>query len=178
LLGTIQATEAIKRLLGIGEPLIGRLLLVDALTMRTQEIAIARDPACPACGTRTLTALADYESWCGVEAVVPSAQEVTPSAFAAERASGTKQAVLVDVREPWEVAIASLPGAVVIPLGEFAERGLALPPEMEIVVMCHHGVRSAQAAAFLRGRGFARVRNLAGGIDRWSIVVDPGVARY
>ena len=189
LVGTIQATEAIKLLIGAGEPLIGRLLLVDALRMRFRTIELRRDPECPACGTREITELMDYEAFCGPGsgpgkgASVASSEdagdedEITPAALAARLAR--RDAIeLIDVREPYEWQIARIPGARLVPLGSLASALHTLEGEHEIVVHCHHGMRSASAADLLRRSGFARVRNLAGGIDRWSVEVDPTVPRY
>ena len=194
LVGTIQATEAIKLLIGAGEPLIGRLLLVDALRMRFRTIELRRDPECPACGTREITELVDYEKFCGpgsgpgashadvgdpdaVDDDVADADDITPAALAARLArSGTID--LIDVREPYEWQIARIDGARLVPLRALPAELPAMDREREIVVYCHHGMRSAAAAELLRRSGFTRVRNLAGGIDRWSADVDPRVPRY
>lgn len=185
LIGTIQATETIKLLTGIGEPLIGRLLLVDALRMRFRTIELARDPECPACGTRQITTLIDYDAFCGVSTdeedvdvdVEKRGDEITPRALAARLQGGAAPAI-VDVREPYEWAIARLPDARLVPLNSLPHAVHSLDPDSELVVYCHHGVRSEAAAAWLRDRGFERVRNLAGGIDRWSLEVDPSLRRY
>jgi molybdopterin/thiamine biosynthesis adenylyltransferase/rhodanese-related sulfurtransferase len=189
LVGVIQATETIKLLAGVGEPLIGRLLLIDALRMRFRSIDLARDPACPACGTRAITALIDYDAFCGVpsDAVADSAETddeaeedvhaITPRALAARLQRGPAPAI-VDVREPYEWAIARLPDARLVPLNSLPQAVHSLDPRSELVVYCHHGVRSEAAVAWLRDRGFGRVRNLVGGIDRWSLEVDPSLRRY
>jgi adenylyltransferase/sulfurtransferase len=183
LIGTIQATEAIKLLAGIGHTLAGRLLLVDALRMQMQTVVVKRDPACPACGTREITALVDYDAFCGV---APAAErddggarlpEMTPEELATRLARGENLDV-VDVREPFEWAIARLPGARLVPLGTVPDAADTFPRDRDIVVYCHHGMRSAAAVEWLRGHGVARVHNLAGGIDRWSVEVDAGVPRY
>jgi molybdopterin/thiamine biosynthesis adenylyltransferase/rhodanese-related sulfurtransferase len=190
LVGTIQAAEAIKLLLGIGESLAGQLLLVDALRMRFRSIAIARDPACPACGTREITTLGDYEAMCGAPASAVSGSgdaaasahddagdDIEPEVLAARIRSGTAP-LLLDVREPYEWSIARLPDARLIPLNSLPQSVHSLDRAAELVVYCHHGVRSEAAADWLRGRGFARVRNLLGGIDRWSLEIDPAIRRY
>ena len=186
LVGTIQATEAIKLVLGVGETLAGRLLLVDALRMSFRTIALRRDPACPACGTRAIRELIDYDAFCGVAPATGTAargalagphEPMTPPDLAARLAAGD-DLQLVDVREPYEHRIARLEGARLVPLRTLPDSLGTLDPARETVVLCHHGVRSASAADFLRGRGFRSVRNLEGGIDAWSVEVDEGVARY
>jgi adenylyltransferase/sulfurtransferase len=186
LVGTIQATETIKLLLGLGETLAGRLLLVDALRMRFRTIALRRDPECPMCGTREIRDLIDYDAFCGVSAAADSSAdegddgytpELTPLEVAARVRRGD-DFDLVDVREPYEHAIARLPNARLIPLPTLGRAVGTLDPEREIVVYCHHGGRSAAAVDALRAAGFRRIWNLAGGIDRWSREVDPSVPRY
>jgi molybdopterin/thiamine biosynthesis adenylyltransferase/rhodanese-related sulfurtransferase len=183
LVGTIQATEAVKLVLGVGEPLIGRLLLIDALRLEFRTLRLHRDPACPACGTRELTALIDYEEFCGVRTASPTngalsdIPEITPRELAAKRERGD-EFDLIDVREPYEHEIARIDHARLIPLGSFAEAIPTLDPTREIIVMCKVGGRSARAVRALRDAGFARVWNLAGGIARWSDEVDPSVPRY
>lgn len=181
LVGVIQATEAIKLLAGVGTPLVGRLLLVDALTMGFRTMNVQKDPACPACGTREIRALLDYEQFCGVHADPAPAPaefaEVTPEQLAARQARG-EDFDLLDVREPHEWAIARIPGARLIPLGELASRLGELDASRAVVVHCKSGGRSATAARWLAGHGFGRVANLAGGITRWSEEVDPAVPRY
>ena len=188
LLGTIQATEAIKLITGVGESLAGRLLLVDAARMHFRTVQLRRDPACPACGTREITELTDYDAFCGS---VPAAAsggaaddhaddgviEITPRDLAAKLARGDALDLL-DVREPYEHQLARIPGARLLPLGTFALAVPSLDPAREVVVLCHHGVRSAAAAEYLQARGFRHVSSLAGGIDRWSDEVDPGVPKY
>ncbi|HEY2065297.1 MAG TPA: molybdopterin-synthase adenylyltransferase MoeB [Gemmatimonadaceae bacterium] len=188
LIGMIQATETIKLLAGIGEPLIGRLLLVDALRMRFRTIELTRDPECRACGTGEITTLIDYDAFCGVSAppagegdvgvaADEAPDEITPRALAARLRGGTAPAI-VDVREPYEWAIARLPDARLVPLNSLPHAVHSLDPDSELVVYCHHGVRSEAAASWLRDRGFGHVRNLSGGIDRWSLEVDPSLRRY
>jgi len=180
LVGTLQATEAIKLILGIGEPLVGRFALIDALGARQRTVAIGRDPTCPACGTRELQSLIDYDAFCGVpagpeaEAAVP---EITPVELAEWIARGD-DFDLVDVREPHESAIARLPGARLVPLGGFADAIPTLDRARDIVVHCRSGARSARAVRQLQLAGFTRAWNLAGGILRWSDDVDASVAKY
>ncbi len=180
LVGSLQALEAIKWITGAGETLLGRLLFVDALRLRFREVAIRRDPACPACGDApSITELIDYEAFCGLG---PAASghpglEVTAEDLARTLAAGGPVA-LVDVREPWEHAIASLPGSRLVPLGELPERIGELPTRVPVITYCHHGMRSLQAAHFLRAAGFADVRSLAGGIDAWALEQEPGMPRY
>ena len=180
LVGVIQATEAIKLLAGIGEPLIGRLLLVDALAMKFRTLKLARDPLCPACGTRELTALVDYEQFCGLgeqathDDEIPS---VTPAELA-ERLARGEDVDLLDVREPQEWAIGRLPNARLVPLATLPGALATLDCSRDVVVYCKGGTRSAKAAATLRAAGFRRVWNLTGGILRWSSDVDPSIPRY
>lgn len=179
LIGLVQATETVKLITGIGEPLIGRLLLVDALRMQFRTIELRRDPECRACGTREITAPIDYEAFCGGTADAPpsTVEEIDPRELKARLDRGDRLR-LIDVREPYEWEIAHLPQATLIPVGEIEGALPSLDRADEIVVHCHHGARSAAVAALLRRAGFGRVLNLAGGIDRWSVEVDPGVARY
>lgn len=187
LLGTLQATEALKLLLGVGASLAGRLLVVDALGMRFQEVRVARDPSCPWCATRERTELlADYAAFCGE---LPDAGEVpdasTPGADAREidpialqRALLNNTILLVDVREDWELATASIDGARHVPMAMIPAQQSTLPTDRPIAVLCHHGTRSAMVAEYLRSAGHRRVLNVRGGIDRWSREVDPSVPRY
>ena len=182
LIGTIQATETIKLLLGIGEPLIGRLLLVDALSTRFRTVNLRRDPACPACGTREIRELVDYEEFCGVRAaeaqlLADAVPEITPVELATRLARGDDVDV-IDVREPHEWEIARIPGARLIPLATVPEALPTLDKTRDIVVHCKGGVRSAKAVRQLRAAGFSRVWNLAGGITRWSDDVDPSTPKY
>jgi molybdopterin/thiamine biosynthesis adenylyltransferase/rhodanese-related sulfurtransferase len=183
LLGTIQATEAIKLITGVGTALTGRLLLVDALHWRLRTVRVQRDPACPACGTRTITDLTDAVQLCAapahddLDALFAAVPEIEPAALSARLASG-EPLDIVDVREPHEFAIARIEGARLIPLASLENRLNELSPDREIVVHCKAGGRSAQAVKRLRAAGFTRVLNLAGGIQRWSKEVDSSVPNY
>ena len=183
LIGTIQATEAIKLIVGAGEPLIGRLLLVNALDMSFNTVRVRRDPACPACGTRTIRELIDYDEFCGVAFGGDGAEstvdvpEITPSILAI-RLRAKDDFYLIDVREPHEWEIARIPGAKLIPLGALPDALSEFDGVRDIVVHCRSGQRSAKAVQQLRAAGFRNVWNLAGGILRWSEQVDPTVPRY
>jgi molybdopterin/thiamine biosynthesis adenylyltransferase/rhodanese-related sulfurtransferase len=174
LLGVIQATEAVKLILGIGEPLVGRLLVVDALAMRFQALRLRRDPACPACGTRTLRELADYEALCAGPASAGGAEvpEYTPLQLQARLAAGPPVA-LVDVRERPEWAAVRLPGARLAPLSELEAHLESLPRDRDLVLYCKVGQRSASAARLLQAAGFTRVWHLAGGLSRWVAELGP-----
>lgn len=176
LVGTIQATEAIKLILGIGEPLIGRLLLVDALTAQFRTVKIRRDPTCPACGTHEIQELIDYDAFCGGPEIV-SVKEITPKELA-EKLSRGDDFDLIDVREPFEWQIAHIEGARLVPLSTFPGAINDLDASREIVVQCKVGGRSARAADALIAAGFRSVWNLAGGITRWSDDVDPTIPKY
>jgi len=179
IIGSIQAMETIKLVLGIGEPLIGRLLLFDALKLQFRELKLAKDPDCPVCGAHpTVTSLIDYEAFCGVTAAPASnGAEIAAADLRAAR-QRNPGLVLLDVREPHEAEIARIAGARLIPLSELPERLGELDGHAEIVTHCHHGVRSMKALEILRAAGFAQVRSLKGGIDAWSVTVDPSVPRY
>ncbi|HEX6941866.1 MAG TPA: molybdopterin-synthase adenylyltransferase MoeB [Gemmatimonadaceae bacterium] len=183
LVGTIQATEAIKLITGAGTPLIGRLLLIDALHWRQRAVRVRKDPACPACGTREITDLTDAELLCAaplpdaLDAVFGAVPEIEPAALSSRLASGDALEI-VDVREPHEWEIARIDGARLIPLASLESRLGELSTTAEIVVHCKAGGRSAQAVRRLRAAGFKRVWNLAGGITRWSRDVDPSVPTY
>ncbi len=233
-IGTIQAVETVKLILERGEPLIGRLLLFDALAMRFRDVKIRKSPECPLCGDHpTIDRLIDYEEFCGVRgpaagaggagsapgaggaasaggtggtgggtgargggaapgaggtggaggtatparAPAPAAAEISPRELKA--ALERRAVTLIDVREPAEWAIARIEGARLIPLGELPARLAELPPDGDVVLYCHHGVRSLRARAFLmQSAGCERVWSLRGGIDAWSAEIDPRVPRY
>jgi adenylyltransferase/sulfurtransferase len=179
LLGLVQATEALKLLVGVGEPLVGRLLLFDALAMSFRTLRFARDPACPACGTRPFQALPEGEAApaCGPPGGGLDAPEITPLELAGRLRAGWS-VDLVDVREPGEWAICRIEGARLSPLSGFQAALPGFSPERDVVLYCHAGVRSLAAARLLAASGHARVWSLAGGIDRWSAEVDPSVPRY
>ncbi|HKW25525.1 MAG TPA: molybdopterin-synthase adenylyltransferase MoeB [Terriglobales bacterium] len=181
LVGVMQATEAIKLILGKGESLIGRLLLVDALGMRFRELKLRKNPDCPACGTHpTVTKLIDYNEFCGIRGeekpVASNVPEIQPEELKAKLDAG-EDIFILDVREPHEYQICNLNGYL-IPLGELPKRAHELDSSREIVAHCRSGVRSAKAVTFLQQAGFRKVKNLAGGILAWSDKVDPSVPKY
>ena len=177
IIGLLQAIEAIKLIIGIGEPLIGRLLHFDALKVKFRELNLRRDAQCPVCGENpTIFSPIDYDQFCGVPG-----DESIPAISARElkRKMDAREAFeLIDVREPFEFEIARIHGAKLIPLGEIAERADELQREQTIVVHCHSGGRSAEAVRLLQQRGFTNVYNLEGGIDAWSDEIDPSVPKY
>jgi adenylyltransferase/sulfurtransferase len=184
LVGCIQATEAVKLILGQGEPLIGRLLTYDALQMRFQEFRIRRNKKCPLCGEApTITKLIDYEQFCGVrgqEAPAPAnadAAETTVEELKARLDRG-EAVYIVDVRNPEEYAICKLPGSVLLPLPQLGQRFGELDMAREMVVHCKSGMRSAKAIAFLRQQGFTKLKNLKGGILAWADKVDRTMPKY
>jgi adenylyltransferase/sulfurtransferase len=184
MIGIIQATEAIKLIIGIGEPLIGRFMIYDALKMKFRELKLRKDPDCPVCGTHpTVTKLIDYEQFCGVVPAAPepvaanNATEITAIELKKRLDRGDKLKI-VDVREPNEYQINRIPGSVLIPLGEIPRRYAELNKDDEIVMQCKSGARSAKAADFLRSVGFTRVLNLKGGILDWVDKVDPSQPKY
>ena len=180
IIAMIQATEAIKLVTGIGEPMVGKLLQYDALEMSFTEFRLRKDPKCPVCGEHpTVTELIDYEGFCGVDLEEAPVAEVSPVEIAARRADGEKF-LLLDVREPDEYETARIEGALLIPLGELEARAREIADWKDgpVVAQCHHGGRSRQACRILMAQGFARVENLAGGIDAWSAQVDARVPRY
>jgi len=183
LIGLVQATEAVKLILGIGETLSGRLLLYDALNMRFRELKLRRDPECPVCGDHpTIRELIDYHQFCGVprqpaQAGRPAEGQMDVTELKAKIDRGDRF-TLIDVREPHEYQIGRIPGSQLIPLGELPKRVNELDPSAEIVVHCKTGVRSAKAVEFLTKAGFTKVSNLAGGIAAWSDKVDPSVPKY
>jgi len=181
MIALIQATEAIKLATGVGEPLLGRLLQLDALEMSFSEYRLRKDPECPVCGEHpTVTKLIDYEGFCGIERrASAAAPELSANELHAMRLR-RDDFLLLDVREPSEAALAKIEGARLLPLGELENRWgeLTAWKERRIVVHCHHGGRSARACALLQEKGFSQVSNLRGGIDEWSLTVDPAVPRY
>lgn len=181
-IGTIQATEAVKLILGKGEPLIGRLLLYDALSMRFREVKLKKDPNCPMCGpNRRIHQLIDYYEFCGVpgpheETAVATAHEIEPEELAKKLKQ--EEVFLLDVREPLEWEIAHLEGAVLIPLRELPQRLAEIDGTREIVVYCRSGSRSASALELLHRAGYPSAKHLKGGLLAWSEKVDPSLPRY
>ncbi|MEO8682945.1 MAG: rhodanese-like domain-containing protein, partial [Vicinamibacterales bacterium] len=187
IIGVIQATETIKLIMGIGEPLVGRFLIYDALRMRFRELKLRKDADCPVCGTHpTVTQLIDYDQFCGVvpppteapkDVPVSNADALTALELKAELDRGDR-IVILDVREPNEYQIARIEGSILIPLGDLPSRYAELDPNANIVAQCRSGVRSGKAQVFLRSKGFSNVRNLTGGILAWSDQVDPSQPKY
>lgn len=181
LVGLVQATETVKLVTGLGQPLVGRLLLVDALGMQFRTVKLRKDPRCPVCGTKEIRHLVDYEELCGIggaeEAEVNGVPVLTPAELDARRRRGD-DLDLVDVRDPHEWEIARIEGARLAPLGTLAEAMRTLDSARDTVLYCKSGVRSAKAVRQLQAAGFRKVWNLAGGILRWSEEVDPSVPRY
>jgi adenylyltransferase/sulfurtransferase len=182
IVGSIQAMETIKLILGAGEPLVGRLLLFDALAMRFRELKLKRNPDCPMCGDhRTITKLIDYEEFCGIRgeeapAMTDGILEITATELKARQDRGEKLFIL-DVREPHEYQICNLNGKL-IPLGELPRRVNELDSSVEMVVHCRSGKRSADAIHFLQTAGFKKLWNLKGGVLAWADEVDPRMPKY
>ena len=177
IIGMLQAIETLKLILGIGEPLVGRLLHFDALKVKFRELNLRRDPQCPVCGENpTIFSPIDYEQFCGAsdQGAIP---EMSPHELKRRMDAG-EPFELIDVREPFEYEIARIDGATLIPLGEITDRLDELSDEQPIVVHCHSGKRSAQAVGLLQQHGFTKVYNLEGGIDAWSDQIDPNVPKY
>ncbi|MFQ5525505.1 MAG: molybdopterin-synthase adenylyltransferase MoeB [Thermoanaerobaculia bacterium] len=184
IIGSLQANEVLKLLLGRGRPLVGRLLLFDALAGGFRELALPRDPGCSACGENpTRTTLEQYDDACeALEAdrepeVTAESLDIGPKQLEQWLRNGDSMSV-IDVRTPVEVQLCRLDSSKWIPMHEIEARWQELDPERRSVVYCHHGIRSAQVVRYLRSRGFSDVWNLAGGIDRWSQEVDPRMPRY
>jgi molybdopterin/thiamine biosynthesis adenylyltransferase/rhodanese-related sulfurtransferase len=181
LVGVMQATEAIKLILGTGEPLIGRLLLVDALAMRFRELKLRKNPECPACGPhRTIAQLIDYDEFCGIRGEEKPVDTQIPTISVEElkkRKDAGEDIFVLDVREPHEYQICNINGHL-IPLNDLPKRVHELDSSREIVAHCRSGVRSAKAVEFLRQSGFKKVRNLMGGILAWAEKIDPSMPKY
>jgi len=181
LVGVIQATEVIKLILGKGEPLIGRLLLVDALGMKFRELKLRKNPDCPACGQHpTVTKLIDYNEFCGIRGEEKAVENNLPEMQVEElkrRLDSGDNLFVLDVREPHEYQICNI-GGHLIPLGDLPKRVHELDSSREIVAHCRSGVRSGKAVDFLRQAGFKKVHNLAGGILAWADRVDPKMPKY
>ena len=201
IIGSLQANEVIKLIVGAGEPMIGRLLLFDALKMKFRELKLRKDPACPICSEHpTQTGLIDYDQFCGIAPPAPAGPGAAATATSKAATAGAdadddedfdvdagevkrwldegRDFTLIDVRSPQEHAICRIEGARLVPLQDFPEELERLDPAARYVVHCHHGGRSAQAVDLMRRRGFSAAQNLAGGIDAWSRRVDPAVPRY
>ena len=193
IIGTIQATEAIKLILGIGEPLIGRFVIYDALRMRFRELKLPKDPECAVCGTHpTITELVEYEGYC--ETSTTGRLKAAPTVEAGfnqpdkhmditvkelkERIDRGDAPTVIDVREPHEHAICSIPGAVLIPQGQLPEKLASLDPNQEVVVHCKSGGRSSRAVEMMKARGFTNARNLTGGVIAWVTEIDPSQPKY
>jgi adenylyltransferase/sulfurtransferase len=184
LVGVIQATEVIKLILGKGEPLIGRLLLVDALSMRFRELKLRKNPECPVCGTHpTVTKLIDYEQFCGIMPETPQDKNMKngiPQLSVKEYKSRIDRGddlFLLDVREPYEYKIAQI-GGTLIPQNDVPNRLAEIPRDKEIVVQCRSGARSQRIAELLKQQGYTQVVNLAGGILAWADEIDPKIQKY
>ena len=180
IIGSLQANEALKLLLGIGESLVGRLVIFDALSLRFRELRLKKSVDCPVCSAQpTVTELVDYEAFCGVDRPAAEPEDVNISVTQLHRwQQDGRRPLLLDVRTPREWQICRLEGAFLLPLHELADRWRELDATEEIVVYCHHGHRSARAVDFLRRCGLGKVRNLAGGIDAWSREIDSQVTLY
>ena len=182
--GTIQATEAVKLIMGVGEPLIGRFLIYDALRMRFRELKLRKDPDCPVCGEhRTVTELIDYDQFCGIAPAASTSADPPPSDDATveqlkARFDQRNEPFILDVREPQEYQICNIPGSTLIPLGDLPSRLQELEGRGEMIVHCKSGARSAKAVKLLREAGFAQAKNLRGGILRWIDAVDPTLPKY
>jgi len=183
-IGSIQATETLKLILGIGEPLIGRLLLYDALDLSFQMVKLQKNPNCKICGSNPeITALIDYEAFCGIpahdqdEGSAGAEWDITAKELSS-RLKGGEKIRLIDVREPHEREISNLEGSELMPLGQFASRLSELDSSEEIVLFCKAGTRSARALEILASAGFKKVKNLKGGINAWAINVDPSLPVY
>lgn len=184
IIGMIQAIETVKLILSEGQPLVGRLIMFNALKMSFRELKLRKDPNCPICGEHpTVTHLIDYDAFCGVgrgdeqAERLDDSEEISPTQLKQKMDRGDKF-TLIDVREPYEYAIGKIPGSKLIPLGTVAERAHELNPNDEIVLHCRSGKRSSEALGILKQMGFKNLKNLTGGILAWSDDVDPTVAKY
>lgn len=181
--GTIQATEAVKLIIGVGEPLINRFMIYDALRMKFRELKLQKDPDCPVCGeTPTVTELIDYEQFCGItgaatEDVSSEALDTTVEDLKT-RIDGKDEVLVLDVREPQEFQICRIPGSTLIPLNDLPQRLAELEGYKDMVVHCKSGVRSAKAVKLLHEAGFSDAKNLRGGILAWIDEIDPSLPKY
>jgi len=180
IIGSLQALETIKWIIGAGDSLVGRLVLFDALKLRFRELKLRKDPSCPICGDHpTIHELIDYQAFCGIGAEPDyKGVEIDVDEFQREREAKGDALILVDVREPHEWEIVHIEGARLIPLSQLPDRLNELDGHAEIVTQCHHGARSLKALEILKGAGFGKVRSLAGGIDAWAERLEPGMVRY
>lgn len=180
IIGMLQAIETIKLIVGIGEPLVGRLLHFDALKVKFRELNLRRDPQCPVCGENpTIFSPIDYEEFCGARPVRDDDHVTTISVHELKRKmEGNGAFAIIDVREPFEYEIARIEGSKLIPLGELPTRLDKLQQDEEIILLCKSGTRSAHAAELLRGAGFTRSYSLEGGLDAWADEIDPVMQRY
>ncbi len=187
-IGTLQATEAIKLIIGIGKPLIGRMILYDGLDMTFDTIKLRKNPACPVCGEHpTLTHLIDYEQFCGVPAhdrseykeqnALKQIKSITVADLKAQLDAGS-DLVILDVREPHELEISAIPGTLTIPKGQVVARSAEIPKDKEVVVMCKTGMRSRDSIIMLQNQGFTNLVNLKGGINAWAREVDKSLPTY
>jgi len=181
-IGSIQTTEAIKLLTGIGEPLVGRLMIYDALEMTYRTLQIRKDPECPLCGKNpTITELIDYEAFCGTvseEAVEAAAGSTITAQELKTMKDRGDDFLLVDVREPAEYEIVSIPGSVLIPKGDVPARLSELPQDKPVILYCKSGVRSAESLAVLKGAGFSSAKHVQGGVLAWAHQIDPSLPTY
>ena len=183
IIGSLQALEVMKLVLGIGDPLVGRLAMFDALAFELREVRLRRDPACAVCGPNpTVTAPIDYEAFCGIRGVEPALDDAGVPAISVDEFHRRRQAgepfTLLDVREPFETEIVQIPGAVTFPLSQLPARLHELDTANAYTLSCHHGTRSVQAYEALRRAGFSRLQVLSGGVDAWALRIDPTLPRY
>lgn len=177
-IGSLQALEALKMLLGIGSPMISRLMCFNALDLEFRELALSRDPDCPVCGEHpTVRELIDYDEFCGTKSDPPPGPEISVEELS-DALNGNGDLVLVDVREGPEWEICRLEGSVLVPLGQLTTRLQEFDPASDIVVVCHRGVRSLRAQKMFEEAGFSRVRSLRGGLEEWAQRIDPRMPRY
>ena len=181
--GTIQATEAVKLIIGVGEPLVNRFMIYDALRMKFRELKLRKDPECPVCGeTPTVTELIDYEQFCGITATVTDDVSLealdTTVKDLKTRIDGKDEVLVLDVREPQEFQICRIPGSTLIPLNDLPQRLAELEGYKDMVVHCKSGVRSAKAVKLLHEAGFSSAKNLRGGILAWIDEIDPSLPKY
>jgi len=183
IIGLIQATEVLKLAVGIGSPLLNRLLLFDALQMKSRELKLRRDPQCPVCGEHpSITELIDYEGFCGLQPQTAGnathPDEVTVQDMQRALAQPELGIKVLDVREPNEYQIARVEGVPLLPLSQLAQRFTELDPNQQYYLHCKAGVRSMKALQFLREHGFKHLKSVQGGINAWSEQIDPAVPKY